>query len=295
MKIIYSILFFSISGAFSAQIMNKKTESFTVKGNCEHCKERIENTVNKSTISSGVWDIETHNLTLEYDSVRINSDVLLKEIANVGHDNDKYKAEKNIYDALPACCMYERNDEIIHKKDSLHIHNESFEGNDLKEVKVKGKEDVIQLTDLSSLTYNISKKELLKAACCNLSESFETSATVDVSYTNAITGTKQLKMLGLDQKYTLITKEYIPDIRGLGTALGLNFIPGRWIESIQLTKGTGTVVNGYESFTGQINAEMLKYKEPKDETTFNFSQIIIVELNLMQHKPKNLMKTIPTV
>lgn len=101
----------------------------------------------------------------------------------------------------------------------------------------------------------------MKAACCNLSESFETNATVDVSFSNAVTGTKQLKMLGLDQKYTSLTKELLPEIRGLASAYGLNFIPGRWIESIQLTKGGSTVTNGYESITGQINTELLKNSE----------------------------------
>ena len=89
----------------------------------------------------------------------------------------------------------------------------------------------------AGLVFNINSKELLKAACCNLSESFETNATVDVSFSNAVTGTKQLKMLGLDQIYTALTKELLPEIRGLASAYGLNFIPGRWISGIQLTKG----------------------------------------------------------
>lgn len=75
-------------------------------------------------------------------------------------------------------------------------------------------------------------------------------------------------MLGLDQKYTALTKELLPEIRGLATPYGLNFIPGRWIGGIQLTKGGSTVTNGYESITGQINTELLKFnKEP--ETTLN--------------------------
>jgi hypothetical protein len=74
-------------------------------------------------------------------------------------------------------------------------------------------------------------------------------------------------MLGLDQKYTSLTKELLPEIRGLASAYGLNFIPGRWIESIQLTKGGSTVTNGYESITGQINTELLKNEKP--ETSLN--------------------------
>ncbi|HAP94343.1 MAG TPA: TonB-dependent receptor, partial [Chryseobacterium sp.] len=123
----------------------------------------------------------------------------------------------------------------------------------------------------AGLVFNISSKELLKAACCNLSESFETNATVDVSFSNAVTGTKQLKMLGLDQKYTPLTKEQLPEIRGLAAPYGLNFIPGKWIGGIQLTKGGSTVVNGYESITGQINTELLKTKDDdkKSETEIN--------------------------
>ncbi|MDR1876741.1 MAG: TonB-dependent receptor [Flavobacteriaceae bacterium] len=120
-----------------------------------------------------------------------------------------------------------------------------------------------------ALTYTINKTELLKAACCNLAESFETNPTVDVSTTNAVTGSKQIKMLGLDQKYTSITVENMPEVRGLTSASGINFLPGTWINSIQLTKGGSTVNNGYEAITGQINTELVKYKD-KNFTTFNF-------------------------
>ena len=84
------------------------------------------------------------------------------------------------------------------------------------------------------------------SAISNLSESFETNATVDVSFSNAVTGTKQLKMLGLDQKYTALIKELLPEIRGLASAYGLSFIPGRWIGGIQLTKGgSGKEIRAY--------------------------------------------------
>ena len=104
----------------------------------------------------------------------------------------------------------------------------------------------------------IGESELEKAACCNLSESFETNPSVDVSFTDAITGTKQIQMLGLAGSYTQITRENIPDIRGLQAIYGLEYVPGPWIESIQLNKGTGSVVNGYESIAGQINVELRK-------------------------------------
>ena len=101
----------------------------------------------------------------------------------------------------------------------------------------------------------IGARELLKAACCNLSESFETTPSVDVAFTDAVSGYKQIQMLGLAGPYTLITRENIPDARGLSSVTGLTFTPGTWIEGMQLSKGTGSVVNGYESVAGQINVE----------------------------------------
>lgn len=104
----------------------------------------------------------------------------------------------------------------------------------------------------------IGKGELLKAACCNLSESFETTPSVDVAFTDAVSGYKQIQMLGLAGPYTLITRENIPDVRGLAAITGLTYTPGIWIEGMQLSKGTGSVVNGYESVAGQINIELRK-------------------------------------
>ena len=104
----------------------------------------------------------------------------------------------------------------------------------------------------------VSSDELLKAACCNLSESFETNPSIDVNFSDAVTGTRQIKMLGLSSPYILIATENIPSIRGASQAYGLSFIPGTWVESIQITKGAGSVVNGFESIAGQINTELRK-------------------------------------
>ncbi|MBN2681063.1 MAG: TonB-dependent receptor, partial [Bacteroidales bacterium] len=108
-------------------------------------------------------------------------------------------------------------------------------------------------------TQKIEGHELKKAACCNLSESFETNASVDVSYSDAVSGAKQIKLLGLDGKYSQIMTEKVPFIRGLASTYGLGYIPGSWMESIQVSKGTASVSSGYESITGQINVE---YKKP---------------------------------
>jgi outer membrane receptor for ferrienterochelin and colicins len=107
-------------------------------------------------------------------------------------------------------------------------------------------------------TVLLGEREFQKAACCNLSESFENSPAVDASFSDAVTGTKQIKMLGLDGFYTLIGKEYMPGVRSLNSYYGLSFIPAAWVESIQITKGAGSVVNGFESIAGQINVEMKK-------------------------------------
>lgn len=115
----------------------------------------------------------------------------------------------------------------------------------------------------------LGEGELAKAACCNLSESFETTPSIDVSFTDAVTGTRQIEMLGLSGANMLITKENIPDIRGLSAIYGLTFLPGSWVEGIQLSPGIGSVANGFESISGQINVE-LKKPENSEKLYFNF-------------------------
>ncbi|MDR0828693.1 MAG: TonB-dependent receptor [Prevotellaceae bacterium] len=120
----------------------------------------------------------------------------------------------------------------------------------------------IKTMNMRSTVLNVQqlgKGELLRAACCNLSESFETNASVDVSYSDAATGAKQIKLLGLSGTYVQMLTENIPNLKGLAAPYGLGYIPGPWMESIQISKGTGSVINGYESVTGQINVE---YKKP---------------------------------
>ena len=129
--------------------------------------------------------------------------------------------------------------------------------------------------------------ELRKAACCNLSESFETNASVDVNITDAVSGAKKIQMMGLDGVYTQIQMENIPYLRGLESAFGLSTLSGTWIESIQITKGTGNVVNGYESMAGLVNLELKKpdemekiylnvYQNIFGRSEFNFNKGIIL-------------------
>lgn len=107
-------------------------------------------------------------------------------------------------------------------------------------------------------TERIGGAELHKAACCNLAESFETNPSVDVSYSDAVTGAKQIRLLGLEGTYSLLQVENMPNLRGLATTFGLTYIPGPWMESIQVSKGTASVLNGYDAIAGQINAELKK-------------------------------------
>jgi hypothetical protein len=128
-------------------------------------------------------------------------------------------------------------------------------------------EERIQGTSFKTTTVNLvehlSKNEFKKAACCNLSESFETNATIDVSFSDAVTGAKHIQLLGLDGKYVQLTTELLPAIRGLASPFGLSYIAGPWLESIQISKGAGSVVNGFEALTGQINVELRKPENEK--------------------------------
>ena len=151
------------------------------------------------------------------------------------------------------------------KSDTIDIKNQNFIKHYLKPESTLDAVNIKAISKTSSVSYltsqniiNVSSEELLKAACCNLSESFETNPSIDVNFTDAITGVKQIQMLGLTSPYILITTENIPTIRGASQVYGLSLIPGTWVESLQITKGAGSVVNGYESISGQINAELQK-------------------------------------
>ena len=108
----------------------------------------------------------------------------------------------------------------------------------------------------------ISAAGLCKMACCNLAESFENSASVTVGFSDAVTGARQIRLLGLSGVYTQMLDENRPVMRGLSAPFGLSYVPGQWLNSIQIAKGSGSVINGVESMTGQINME---HRKPTDE------------------------------
>jgi hypothetical protein len=154
---------------------------------------------------------------------------------------------------------------VGYTNDTMHIHEaaevevEFSKALALEEVRVVHR---IKPTSISfSSAYNIQnihEKELTKAACCNLSESFETNPSVDAGMTDAVSGTRKIEMLGLAGPYVQIMRENMPDVRGLSALYGLTYTPGTWIEGIQLNMGAGSVANGYESISGQINVELRK-------------------------------------
>ena len=163
---------------------------------------------------------------------------------------------------------------VGYKNDTLQVSQNSFQkillrkSVDLKEVEVAVKQGSTLISTINPInTERVTEKELLKAACCNLSESFETNPTVNVAYKDAVTGAKEIQLLGLSGIYSQLLTENIPNMRGIAGIYGLTFIPGPWMEGIQITKGTGSVLNGYESTTGQINVE---FKKPDDKKVPRF-------------------------
>ena len=131
-------------------------------------------------------------------------------------------------------------------------------------------------------TQTIGTEELCRAACCNLSEAFETNASVDVAYSDAATGAKQIRLLGLSGTYVQLLQENTPAIRGLAQPYGMEYIPGPWMSSIQVSKGTSSVINGYEATSGQINVELLK---PQTQNPLSVNLMLNSEL----HAEANIM------
>ncbi|MGN0002345.1 MAG: cation transporter [Sphingobacterium composti] len=146
--------------------------------------------------------------------------------------------------------------EVKNLHEVLVVHAQN---NVLSEVVVSRRKKSSYINALSANRVEIlTAQELFKAACCDLSESFETTVSVDVVSNDAVTGSKQIQLLGLSGIYTQLTVENLPGPRGFATPLGLNSIAGTWIESINISKGIGSVVNGYENMAGQINVELKK-------------------------------------
>ena len=138
------------------------------------------------------------------------------------------------------------------------------------------------------LSHNaVEKREMItvtglkKMACCTLAESFENSASVSVGYSDAVSGARQIRMLGLAGVYTQFLDESRPTMRGLVSPYALNYTPGDWLQSIQVSKGVTSVTTGHDAITGQIN---LEYRKPTDDerlhVNFYLDDMLRPEVNL---------------
>ena len=206
-----------------------------------------------------------------------------------------------------SCISYE-NDTVHHMVEPAHYDHVFHAIHMLNEVEIAARQKASYINPIKAIAVqNITSESLKRAACCTLAGSFENNASVDVNYSDAVTGAKQIQLLGLSGIYTQMMTEIIPNFRGLASTFGLNYVPGNWMNGIQVSKGTSSVRNGYESITGQINVD---YKEPmKDKsekvffnlyansmlmTDFNFNGRVKVGKNdgimLFGHVSHNHMK-----
>jgi len=157
--------------------------------------------------------------------------------------------------------------DTITLSDNAYVRVALRRNTELGEVKVEGRtQSYSALTPTN--TQVITSRDLTKSACCNLAESFETNASVEVSTTDAVSGAKQIQLLGLDGAYSLMTVDNLPALRGLSTPYRLGYLSGTWIDGIDIIKGMGSVVSGYESISGQVNVR-LKEPEKTDRLLFN--------------------------
>ena len=182
-------------------------------------------------------------------------------VGTTSDDNGRFRIKRvDETDKLIVSFIGYNSDTISVGSQNNIIVNLTLEEFQTEEVYVVG-ETASTIADFSSIENKsiITSKELKQAACCTLAESFETNASVDATFTDAITGSRQIEMLGLSGIYTQTTTESLPYLRGLTASQGLNYIPGPWIDAINVSKGIGSVVNGFESVTGMIDIDL---KEP---------------------------------
>jgi len=188
---------------------------------------------------------------------------------------------------------------IGYQTDTIAIGNNSSITVYLQKAKTLNEVTVIGQTErFSALTPThsqvITAKDLTKSACCNLAESFETNASVEVTTSDAVSGARQIQMLGLDGAYTLLTTDNIPNLRGLATPYRLNYLSGTYIEAIDIIKGMGSVINGYESISGQVNVR-LKEPEKTDRLFLNLYGNSLAKFDENLNFSTNLTKKLSTV
>ena len=167
-----------------------------------------------------------------------------------------------------SCISYE-NDTVHHMAEPAHYDHIFHSIHMLDEVQIEARQKATFISAIKPMAVQeITSEGLRRAACCSLAESFEGNASVDVSFSDAVTGAKQIELLGLSGLYTQMMAENMPNFRGLASAFGLNYVPGTWMNAIQISKGTSSVRNGYESISGQINVDYKKPEPAESEKLF---------------------------
>lgn len=189
------------------------------------------------------------------------------KIANVGTVTDEhghYSIELHpTYKCLVFSFVGYENDTVHHMAEPQHYDHVMTTPLTLSEVEIAARQKAQFVSSLEAHhVEHITGEALRRCACCSLAESFETNASVDVSYADAVTGAKQIELLGLSGLYTQMMTENMPNFRGLASAFGLGYVPGTWMHGISVSKGTSSVRNGYESISGQINVD---FKEPQED------------------------------
>ena len=189
------------------------------------------------------------------------------KIANVGTVTDEhghYSIELHpTYKCLVFSFVGYENDTVHHMAEPKHYDHVMSSPLTLSEVEIAARQKAQFVSSLDPHhVEHITGEALRRCACCSLAESFETNASVDVAYADAVTGAKQIELLGLSGLYTQMMTENMPNFRGLASAFGLGYVPGTWMRGISVSKGTSSVRNGYESISGQINVD---FKEPEED------------------------------
>lgn len=230
------------------------------KADTTHAMQKTEPKIEK--ISGTIFELNAKGMPVSLIGAVVR-DVANKHFASTD-SNGFFEMETTLPTQISVAYFGLKTDTFsITSAESSKIILQKADGTNLKAVEISARAMSSYISPISPFnTRNIGIKELCKAACCNLSESFETSPSVDVNYADAVTGIKQIQLLGLAGNYTQITTENTPEVHGLASVYGMAFIPGPWIESIQIIKGSGSVSNGFESIAGQINVEE---KKPSDK------------------------------
>lgn len=242
-KILLSLLFLAVATLAQAQRIEGKVYFITSTGEKE------------AGAFANVWWVEgqtsaeaDENGTFKLKSVKGDNITLIA--AYVGYAKDTLKIVENGV--------------VLYKEDNVEFN--LIPENELESLTVLGRQQANFLSKRANIkTEVISAAGICKMACCSLAESFESSASVTVGYSDAVTGAKQIKLLGLSGSYTQMLDETRPVMRGLASPFGLNYVPGQWLESIQIAKGPSSVLNGLEAITGQINVE---HRKPTAENPF---------------------------